>query len=168
MEQKTIKVFISYSWDNEDHKEWVFKLAHKISLVPYVHVIFDRYDLEPGKDIPLFIDKGISEADKVLIILTTNYALKADKREGGVGEEYSIIRSEMISYNDNQIKFIPVLREGDRDSSCPSFLKKIMDLDMRNVDKFNENYNDLLMRIFEIPKFPRPDKGDLPEILQKK
>ena len=166
MDKNFLKVFISYSWDSEDHKEWVLKLANKISGLPGVHVTFDRYDLRAGKDMDYFIDKGIKESDKVLIILTRNYALKADNKEGGVGEEYSIIRSEMKIEIGEQIKFIPVLKDGDRDSSCPMFLKRLVYHDMRDELKFEDNYNDLLREIFDKPKITRPNKQvDLPEFL---
>lgn len=167
MDDIILKVFISYSWDSDEHKEWVLNLANRISKLPGVHVIFDGYDLKPGVDKHAFIDKAIKDANKVLIILTPNYAIKADKRKGGVGEEYSIIRSEMINFDGEQIKFIPVLKDGDREISCPSFLKRLIDLDMRDEDKFDENYNELLRQIFEKYKITRPDiQEKLPDFLK--
>jgi len=162
-----LKVFISYSWDSEDHKEWVLKLANKISVLPGVHVTFDRYDLRAGKNMDKFIDKGIKDSDKVLIILTPNYALRADNREGGVGEEYSVIRSEMkIEFDEQMIKFIPVLRNGDTNTSCPMFLKRLVYHDMSDESKFEDNYNDLLREIFDKPKIRRPEKQtELPDFL---
>lgn len=166
MSEIILKVFISYSWDSDEHKEWVLKLANKISELRGVYVTFDGYDLQAGKDKDEFIDKGIKESDKVLIILTPNYALRADKREGGVGEEYSIIRSELKIDDSEQVKFIPVLKDGDRENSCPTFLKRLVYHDMRDESKFEDNYNDLLKEIFGKPKIKRPDKQtDLPEFL---
>lgn len=166
MAEELLKVFISYSWDSEEHKEWVLKLADKISKLNGLYVTLDRYDLRAGKDMDKFMDNGINESDKVLIILTPNYAIRADKRVGGVGEEYSIIRSEMRIEFSEQIKFIPVLRDGDRDSSCPIFLKRLVYHDMRDESKFEDNYNDLLMEIFDKPKTPRPDnQTELPDFL---
>ena len=37
-------VFISYSWDNEDHKQWVLELANKL-VKEGVNVLLDRYEL---------------------------------------------------------------------------------------------------------------------------
>ena len=40
-------VFISYSWDDDAHKEWVKSLAD-ILLDNGVNAILDDYDTEPG------------------------------------------------------------------------------------------------------------------------
>lgn len=171
MSTTILTVFISYSWDSEEHKEWVLKLADKISILPGIHVMFDGYDLRVGEDKHEFMDKGIKESDKVLIILTPNYALKADNREGGVGEEYSIIRSDMVRdkgiIGGKQVKFLPILKDGDIKSSCPAFLERLINHDMRDETKFEDNFNDLLREIFDRPKIKRPDKQtELPDFLK--
>lgn len=84
MTHKTI--FISYSWDNEDHKEWVFKLANGL-VNNGIDVLLDQYDLSAGNEMTYFMEKAMT-ADKVVIILAPNYKLKADNREGGVGYEH--------------------------------------------------------------------------------
>ena len=81
-------VFISYSWDNDEHKKWVLDLANKLC-VDGIDVILDRYYLKPGVNLPHFVEKNISSADRIIIIFTKNYKLKADKRTGGVGLEAS-------------------------------------------------------------------------------
>ncbi|MFT6338479.1 MAG: hypothetical protein ACI86M_003531 [Saprospiraceae bacterium] len=87
-------VFISYSWDSDEHKEWVFGLANKL-VDEGVNVLLDRYDLRPGKSLPHFVETSIKNADRILVIFTPNYKLKAEKRAGGVGYEYSILNSEL-------------------------------------------------------------------------
>ena len=112
------KIFISYSWDNEPHKEWVLKLANDLEKHFEIDVIFDQYELSAGKDMTYFMEKGMT-ADKILVILTQNYKTKAEKREGGVGFEYSMITNEMF---DDQLtaKIIPILREGRKETSVMS------------------------------------------------
>jgi hypothetical protein len=44
-------------------------------------VILDQYDLLHGQDITFFMEKAMT-ADKIVVILTPNYKLKAEKREG--------------------------------------------------------------------------------------
>ena len=87
-------VFISYSWDNEDHKNWVLNLAKRLR-ENGIEVILDRYELQGGKNITHFMERALQSADKVLVIFTPNYKLKADKREGGVGYEYSILNNDI-------------------------------------------------------------------------
>src|SRR5690242_7194473 len=90
--KKQYVVFISYSWDGSDHQEWVFDLAN--NLVKHgVDVILDQYDLSVGMEITHFMEKALT-ADKILVILTPNYKLKAHKRQGGVGYEYSLMTRE--------------------------------------------------------------------------
>ncbi len=78
------KVFISYSWDNEAHKQWVVEVASTLT-ENGIYVYFDRYDLYAGKDMMYFMETSVRNADKVVIIMTPNYKIKAEKRTGGVG-----------------------------------------------------------------------------------
>ena len=71
-------VFISYSWDGDDHKLWAKSLADRLVEEGNVDTIFDQYDCLPGTDFPHFMEQSVSKADKVVIILTPNYKVKAD------------------------------------------------------------------------------------------
>ncbi len=90
MKNKT--VFISYSWDSPEHSEWVLNFANDL-VKGGVDVMLDQYDLSAGKELTHFMEKSVG-ADKIIMIMTPNYKLKADKREGGVGFEYSLITQE--------------------------------------------------------------------------
>ena len=157
---ETPKVFISYSWDDEIHKDWVLILADKLT-AKGVYVFFDRYDLHAGKDLTHFMDSSVREANKVLLILTPNYKLKAEKRQGGVGVEYSMITAEIFS-NQQSDKFIPIVRLGKRDDCIPTFIKSKIDIDMSNDSKFDENFEELLRTIYNKPIIPRQPLGEKP------
>ena len=111
------KVFISYSWDNETHKEWVKQLRDRLE-GNGVHTILDRVDLKLGDSIPKFMEESIRKSDCVLLILTPSYKEKADERIGGVGYEDAIITGEILS-GQTKKRFIPVLAEGSWDTSLP-------------------------------------------------
>ena len=64
-------VFISYSWDSEDHQDWVAKLAEDLTDAG-IYVLFDQY-VEDGTILPAFMDFGIERADKVIVIGTETY-----------------------------------------------------------------------------------------------
>ncbi|MNW93005.1 SEFIR domain protein [compost metagenome] len=64
-------VFISYSWDDEDHKNWVLNLTKRL-FETGVKVILDRYKLKPGNNMLHFMDTAIPKDDKVLITFTPN------------------------------------------------------------------------------------------------
>ena len=94
-EEISPKVFISYSHDTPQHRQWVGELASKL-VHKGVDVILDQWDLGPGDDIPKFMEKGVAEADRVLMICTEPYVKKADEGKGGVGYESMIVTGELV------------------------------------------------------------------------
>lgn len=155
------RVFISYSWDNEPHKEWVLNLANQLRK-DGVEVLFDRYELSAGKSINKFIDRAISESDKILIIFTPNYRLKADNRNGGVGYEYSIMNTELYSNSSDNNKVIPILRVGTKDESIPTYMQQYIHLDMRNDKDFEIYYSQLLREVYNEKGIQKPELGSKP------
>ena len=81
------KVFISYSWDNEPHKEWVLNLATQLRNKG-VDVILDIWELTAGKDKDYFMENSVANSDKVLLILTPDYKTKAENRQGEIGRAH--------------------------------------------------------------------------------
>lgn len=155
-------VFISYSWDNEEHKNWVLGLAKKL-LENGVNVLLDRYELTPGKNMFHFMETSISKSDKVIIIFTPNYKLKADKRQGGVGYEYSILNTELYKHITDNSKFIPVLKEGNNDISIPSFIQQFIAIQMTDNYRYDEKFNELLLAIYDKPLISKPPIGQRPK-----
>ncbi len=43
------KVFISYSWTSEEHKDWVLRMAERL-VGDGVDVVLDRWDFKEGHD----------------------------------------------------------------------------------------------------------------------
>ncbi|MBR3328387.1 MAG: toll/interleukin-1 receptor domain-containing protein, partial [Atopobiaceae bacterium] len=76
-------VFISYSWDSDEHREWVAGFADYLRNAG-ADVLFDG-NLKLGQRLPKFMEQSIAKADYVVIICTENYKAKADGRIGGVG-----------------------------------------------------------------------------------
>lgn len=77
------KVFISYSHDSPEHKRWVSELGAKLRHNG-IDAILDQWDLGPGDDITLFMESGLKNSDRVLVICTDTYVSKANAGEGGV------------------------------------------------------------------------------------
>jgi hypothetical protein len=149
-------VFISYSWDSEEHKEWVLNLANRL-VGDGVKVLLDRYDLSAGKSITHFVEKSFAEAHKVVVIFTPNYKLKADGRSGGVGYEYSIMNAALYKDQIGNDKFIPVLRQGTQIESIPAFMHQYIHLDVTNDEHFENSY------IYNEPAIQRPMMGARPD-----
>jgi len=135
------KAFVSYSWDDDSHKDWVAQLATDLRK-DGVETILDQWHAVPGDQLPAFMEREIRENDYVLIICTPKYKLKSDQRKGGVGYEGDIMTAEVHSQG-NHRKFIPVLARGTWEQSAPSWLKGKYFVDLSNPDRKSKYYSDL-------------------------
>lgn len=160
------KVFISYSWSNPKHEEFVLNLAERL-MADGVHVLLDKWDLKEGHDKYNFMEKMVTDPDvaKVLIISDAIYAKKADSRAGGVGTESQIISNEVYS-KATQEKFIPIVTEYIDGTAClPTFLKARIYVDLATDDVFYDEYEKLLRNIYSQPKIIKPVLGKAPSFL---
>ena len=103
------RVFVSYSWDSDEHKEKVRSFVQNLR-ISGVEVVYDG-DLQLGERLQHFMESSIPESDIVLFVCTPNYKHRADNRISGVGYESGIITSELYEMC-NEKKFIPVLFTG--------------------------------------------------------
>ena len=106
----TPKIFISYSHDSPEHKDWVLQLATDLRKNS-VDASLDQWDLSLGQDVAAFMQKGIIESDRVLLICSENYVARAESGLGGVGYERLIVTADVVQNIDTK-KFIPVVRVG--------------------------------------------------------
>ncbi|WP_442845304.1 toll/interleukin-1 receptor domain-containing protein [Leeuwenhoekiella sp. H156] len=161
--EKITKIFISYSWDSESHKQWVIKLANYLIETGGCDVTLDQYDLSAGGNMTHFMERGVEEADKVLLIMTPNYKVKADQRQGGVGMEYSMISQSLYQMQNDNDKFLPVLRNGTLQSSAPVYIQTTIYHDMTNDLLFDKKAFELLRIIHKQPHLVKPKRGILPD-----
>lgn len=159
------KVFISYSWDDSRHKAWVLKLARQL-IANGIEVTLDQFELSLGNNLSHFMERAVAEADKVILVMTENFKLKAEGRQGGVGYEFSMINAELYRNQTTNNKFLPVLRGKDRDASTPVFVNAFINLDMRDDAQFDSTLEELLRAIYEKPKLVKPELGKAPEFLK--
>ncbi len=136
------KVFISYSWEDEAHKEWVRLLADSL-FANGIDATLDQYDLSLGDRLPQFMEQSIAVSDYVLIICTPSYKKKSDNRNGGVGYEGHIISDELLTTG-NERKFIPVIRKGTVQTAMPKCLSGKLGIDLSNEQNYFVNFNDLI------------------------
>ena len=154
-------VFISYSWDDTNHEEWVLNLATRLQSEFGIEVILDKWELKLGKPLPHFMEHAITDSQRVICVMTPNYKKKTDKLSGGVGVEYSIISSE-IQKDVITDKFIPLFRSGNMDD-IPTFLAGRDFIDMRNNAEFDTKIKDLARDIWNEPKYKKPVLGAKPK-----
>lgn len=154
-------VFISYSWDNEEHENWVLQLATRLHSEYGIIIILDKWEMKLGKLLPHFMEHAITDSHRVICVMTPNYKIKTERLAGGVGVEYSIISAE-IQNDLNTDKFIPLFRAGDV-KDIPTFLAGRDFVDMRNNADFDAKLEELARDIWNEPKYKKPVLGAKPK-----
>ncbi len=159
------KVFISYSWAIQ---EWVRDLANRL-MNDGVETKVDFWDLKKGQDKYTFMESMVNDEtiDYVLVVCDKTYVDKANKREGGVGDETVIISSELYGKS-SQTKFLPlVLDKNDEGKALvPTYIKSRIHFDFSDVDNYENAYEELLRLVYDKPLMPKPKLGSMPEWLK--
>ena len=154
------KVFISYSHDSPEHKHWVSELAAQLRRNG-IDAILDQWDLGLGDDITRFMERGIVNADRVLVICTDKYVRKANAAEGGVGYERMIVNAELVQ-NLGTDKFIPIIRQTSGKEKTPTFLGTRVYADFTKDSQFEAECEKLIRELHEIPIVEKPPLGKSP------
>jgi len=163
------KLFISYSWSDSIHEQWVIELATELR-ESGVDVILDKWDLKEGNDAVSFMEKMVTDSDikKVAIITDETYARKADGRAGGVGTETQIISKEVYD-NQEQDKFVAVVPQKDEQGKpyLPTYYRSRIYIDLSEPDSYGENFETLLRWVFDKPLYVKPEVGKRPAFLDE-
>ena len=149
-------VFISYSHDDPEHKRWVLDVATHLRNSG-VEVLFDVWDLRPGDDVPKFMEKGVREADRVLMICTEAYSSKANDGVGGVGYEAMIVTGELVR-DLGTGKFIPVVRQKTDKPQVPTSVSTRYYINLSDWPETQPEMEKLLQELHDI-RPPKPPLG---------
>jgi hypothetical protein len=153
------KVFISYSHDNEGHKNWVMKLATDLRNHG-VDAILDQFELRLGDDLPYFMEQGLSTSHIVLCICSDNYIKKANEGTKGTGYEKRILAAELL--NDSNSNFIiPIIKNNHTTNKLPYFLSSLLYIDF-DKGEYYSCYRELLERIYGEDLKKKPALGSCP------
>jgi hypothetical protein len=162
---KNPKVFFSYSWDSDYHRRWVLKLASEL-IKSGIDVLIDEWDLEKySNDLQLFMESGIRESDKVIMICTPSYAKKANERQGGIGIENTIITGEFYD-KDKANKYLPIARlyKSNLHECLPTYLKSQYSIDFNRDSEYPSKLDELIRKILNVPRYKKPELGNLPNL----
>ena len=154
------KVFISYSHDSPEHRRWVSELGAKLR-DNGVDAILDQWDLGPGADVTQFMERGILDSDRVLVVCTDSYVRKANAGEGGVGYERMIVTAQLVQDLGTD-KFIPVIRQALGQEKTPTFLGTRVYIDFRNDSQFESEFDKLIHELHRVPVIQKPPLGKNP------
>ena len=159
------KAFVSYSWDDDAHKEWVRQLAIRLRAKGGVDVTLDRWHNEPGDQIPAFMERAVRENDFVIAVCTPRFKERSDGRAGGVGYEGDIMTAYALTGGD-QKKFIPVLRRGSWSEAAPTWLFGRVRIDL-SKDPYSELEYEELLRTLHGAREKAPPIGHRPNFEDK-
>ena len=157
-------VFISYSWENDPHKDWVRHLAERLTQNG-VAVRFDQWHIVPGQSLTQFMEAEVQGCEFILVICTIDYARKSLARAGGVGYEQQIITGNIVAGRPRD-QFIPIVRDGDfspgPNCSIPAQFLGIYAVDMRDGSDLDEANEQLLRALYRQPLLTPPALGVRP------
>jgi hypothetical protein len=154
------KVFMSYSHDSEEHKEWVLQLATRLRSNG-VDVLLDRWNLKLGSDLPGFMEQGLSASQRVICVCSGSYVHKANGGKGGVGYEKQIMSAEYLE-DQNTDWVIPLIKNNETDKKTPTFLGGRKYISFEDPNLYESRYEELLRDILDEPVLPIPPIGNNP------
>jgi hypothetical protein len=149
-----LTVFVSYARDSAIHLAWVTNLASMLDARLDCHVVFDQYDLHAGKDLTHFMGTAL-DCDRIVVVVTPEYASKSRERLGGVGYETSIISAEVLR-DQLSARVVPALRLGD---TLPDFLRSKVFVDFRDDEAYVPAFAELVSALHGLSPAARPEKG---------
>ena len=153
-------VFLSYSHDSEEQKEWVYKLACRL-LEAGIDVRFDEWDAGPGDDLAKYMEKSVAESDRVIMICTEAYVRKVNDGEGGAGYEAMVVTGEIIA-NQATRKFIPVVRQANGGTQVPRCVSTRHYINLNEGPDQEKQWGKLIRDIHQSPKLQKPAIGTNP------
>lgn len=153
-------VFISYSHDNEEHKNWVLQLSTRLRSNG-VDVILDRWNLKLGSDLASFMERGLSKSQRIICICSDTYVKKANDGKGGAGYEKQIMTAELIK-DQNTNWVIPLIKNNPEERKTPIFLGGRLYISFEDSNLYESNYEELLRDLLDEPILPIPPIGKNP------
>ena len=153
-----LSLFISYSWDSQEHKEWVGLLADSLEEDPKFSVTLDQYDLDETVDRFHFMEQSCQKADKVLVICTEQFSKKSNDRVGGVGIEAYMLTSQHFKGLSQDKKSKIIALKKDKGECIPTYLQGQIYVDFSNDSEYESSINYLKKVILGETKRKRPQK----------
>jgi hypothetical protein len=154
----TPRVFVSYSHESADHKNWVLRLASDLRRQG-IDAILDVWDLKPGEDVTRFMEH-LASVDRVVIVCSEEYARKAAAGKGGVGYETMLVTAEILQ-DRGSVKFIPILKNNPS-KALPPFLRSRVWIDFERDADYSAKVEELARVLHAAPSHPKPALGPNP------
>ncbi len=146
--------FISYAWGNEDQERWVQRELATDLQKAGIRVVLDRWDNAAiGGHVPSFVAR-ILKCDYVAVVGTPAYFAKFESGESMrpaiVAAEGDLIGARMIGPKSKKSSVLPLLLEGEPDTSLPTLLQGWTYGDFRKPEAYFTTALDLLLTLYKM------------------
>lgn len=142
------RVFISYSWDSDEHKLWVKSLATQLR-DDGIDARLDAWHLE-GRTIPSFMTSEVRNADIFLAVCTRHYRNKIHALEDGIqmtGSGWETQIATNIQFASENKVIVPILANGTWPTAAPDFIAGLPYFDFSQPSTMEANYGRLLTKL---------------------
>ncbi len=162
------KVFISYSWDSDEHKARVLELSDRLR-ANGVNCNIDQYEIAPFQGWPRWMIDQIEWAEFVLVVCTEKYEQRFRGRGEtgrglGVKWEGAIITQTIYDNEAINTKFIPIAFSSQELNYIPSPLRGAP----RYVVASEDGYENLYRHLTHQPSVEKPELGRLTALERKR
>lgn len=155
------KVFVTYCWTDKygkndtPHQTKVHSLVNALRKKG-IDATFDKAlnDLSTSNNFIRMMVDNIHKSEKVIVVLSEGYAIKANEFKGGAGEEYELIINDIT---ENTKKYILVTFSGRSKEIYPFGLKGRDTIDLSSLAK--TEIDSLIRKIKDIPSVILDDLG---------
>lgn len=127
------EVFVTYSWDSEEHKDKVISFCNFLRKEGFDATMDRKISQEQtAPDFIKMMHQAMTDYKKVIVVLSEKYKEKADNFSGGVGLEYNLIIKDIES---NPKKYLLVSFDGISDMILPMAFKGREIIDISTPEK---------------------------------
>ncbi len=166
--KEKLRVFISYSWDDESHKQNVRALAESLRSNG-LNVIIDQF-VPPNEiaNFPGWMTEQVAQADYVLIVCTKRYheiaTNPSNAKSSGVLFE-SILWLNEIYYEAQKVhKYVPILLESADRDQIPTVLKGRPSYRLSKFLLTDASYEAMIRHLTNQPAVIPPPVGEIPDL----
>lgn len=161
------EVFISYSWDSEEHVRAVLDLSNRLRSEG-VDCVLDQYEESPPEGWPRWMERKIRDSKFVLMVCTETYYRRvmgdtAVEEGHGVKWEGGLIYQYIYNAGATNTKFIPVVLRKQDQTFIPTPLQSATHYDVSTGSGYDRLYSRLVGR----PHTEKPKLGQLRPLPKK-
>ena len=155
-QKKKPACFISYAWGVPRHEQWVEKRLARDLQNAGIEVILDRWhNAAIGSPVARFVGLLESPETFVAVVGTPLYRKKYDNKVSPKGNvvagEGDLIDVRLIGTQEQKATVLPLLLDGDDQTSFPPLLRGKVYADFRREEGYFRTLFDLVLTIFGIP-----------------